>query len=1115
MNLFSLVIKSFRHYLPAHLTVAAGIAIVTAIITGGLIVGDSVTHSLLETARYRTGEITHILEAGDRIFSSDLAGKMAEGKSFRTSPALKLEGIAVSEGGQKRLNRIQVWGLQAGFREVAGELSGLDSLEDGECIISENLSIRLGLSPGDQFLLRIRKASEVPANAPFVSEKVQTISTRVRVKNLAGKDDMGRLNMQVSQTAPYNLFLSLDWANRLLDLENSCNLVMISGEKVTAGELEQSVRENWSLKDVSLDIKFIEESNEWKISTGRVFIDAATSSHLRSFIPESEPVLTYFANSISSGGRNNPYSFISTLASSGLDENEIIINDWLADDLIARKGDTVLLKYFVIGPLRKLSRAEKQFVVKEVVAIQGRFADRELAPFIPGLSDAGSCSEWETGVPVDLGSIRDKDEDYWNKYKGTPKAFISLETAEKLWQNRFGLYTSFRIPAGQSPSEQSPTEQSQMVNSSTETFQTETSQAGQSLNGKSLFEKDLLVGLEPAEIGFGAVALKDEAVHAAVNGVDFSQLFIGLSFFILVSGIILTILLLSFNMMQRSSQQGTLSALGFSGKKILKMVMFENIIVAIVGTFMGAFLAILYTRLVFAGLNRVWFDIVRTSVLEVQILPGTILAGMMISLITALLTMVFYTRKLLRKKPVEIQKGLIKQDKKSGQVFLWISAIVLTLTSISLIIIQFSKGQVLNPSTFFLAGGMLLISILLFSEVIFRNMSGRKSQEINIPSLRNRNLAFNRTRSMTIIILLALGTYLVISTGANKKSTSSLSGQKTSGTGGFLFYAESTVPLLSDLNNETNRLAQGLMEQFSLIQFRVNEGDDASCLNLNRISNPRIIATEPESLDGRFTFASSTEYTETESPWNSLDLEIPGLVPAIADQTVIQWGLGKKVGDTLEYTNEMGEPLKLLLVGGLAPSIFQGNVIISEKQFLSHFPSSSGSNVFLVEGDPDKAEDISTDLKATFRDHGWEMTHTEQRLAEFNSVSNTYLSIFLILGSFGLILGTFGLAIILVRNIRERRKEIALMTSAGFSRQKIRVIISGEYIVLLVTGIMGGFITAVVSTLPVFVSSSSDVSLSFIGGLTAIILLNGLLWIWLLSGYHIRSLGIIEDLRNE
>ena len=37
--------------------------------------------------------------------------------------------------------------------------------------------------------------------------------------------------------------------------------------------------------------------------------------------------------------------------------------------------------------------------------------------------------------------IREKDEAYWKKYKGTPKAFISLKTARKIWANRFGNLT--------------------------------------------------------------------------------------------------------------------------------------------------------------------------------------------------------------------------------------------------------------------------------------------------------------------------------------------------------------------------------------------------------------------------------------------------------------------------------------------------------------------------------------------------------------------------------------------------------------------------------------------------------------------------------------------------
>jgi ABC-type antimicrobial peptide transport system permease subunit len=268
-------------------------------------------------------------------------------------------------------------------------------------------------------------------------------------------------------------------------------------------------------------------------------------------------------------------------------------------------------------------------------------------------------------------------------------------------------------------------------------------------------------------------------------------------------------------------------------------------------------------------------------------------------------------------------------------------------------------------------------------------------------------------------------------------------------------------------------------------------------------------------LIGRFSFVSRDDHLDEELPWSSLEKDLPGLIPAIADQTVIQWGLGKGVGDTLVYSNERGEPMKLLLVGGLSASVFQGSVIISEKNFLENFPSSSGSNVFLIEGDPGRSEEIASDLGATFRDLGWEMDRTESRLAEFNSVTNTYLSIFLIMGTFGMILGTIGLAVILIRNIQDRRYEFALMTATGFSQRKIRAMINGEYSVLLLTGILGGYITAVISTLPVFVGPASEVSLSFLGILTVLILLNGLAWIWFLSAFHLRRLKIAEDLRNE
>ena len=95
MTFFRLIISSLRHYIKSNLFVASGIAISTAIITGALIVGDSVRYSLERTVNYRLGGITHTVTAGDRFFTSELVKKFALDEEYTVSAGLVLEGMAL------------------------------------------------------------------------------------------------------------------------------------------------------------------------------------------------------------------------------------------------------------------------------------------------------------------------------------------------------------------------------------------------------------------------------------------------------------------------------------------------------------------------------------------------------------------------------------------------------------------------------------------------------------------------------------------------------------------------------------------------------------------------------------------------------------------------------------------------------------------------------------------------------------------------------------------------------------------------------------------------------------------------------------------------------------
>ena len=119
MNSRKLILNNLTHYWKKNLLLALGVAISGAVITGALIVGDSVKHSLNLIVEQRLGNITHVLNAGDRYFTTTLAEKVEDRLGVPVSTLLMQEGSASVSGGQVRINRIQVIGVNEHFDRLA------------------------------------------------------------------------------------------------------------------------------------------------------------------------------------------------------------------------------------------------------------------------------------------------------------------------------------------------------------------------------------------------------------------------------------------------------------------------------------------------------------------------------------------------------------------------------------------------------------------------------------------------------------------------------------------------------------------------------------------------------------------------------------------------------------------------------------------------------------------------------------------------------------------------------------------------------------------------------------------------------------------------------------
>ncbi len=432
---------------------------------------------------------------------------------------------------------------------------------------------------------------------------------------------------------------------------------------------------------------------------------------------------------------------------------------------------------------------------------------------------------------------------------------------------------------------------------------------------------------------------------------------------------------------------------------------------------------------------------------------------------------------------------------------------------------------------------MLLLSGLALASARLKRLANAgalgQAESISLRALGQRNAARRSRRSMATIGMLACGSFMIASIGVFQKDAETGADQPTSGTGGFELMGEASIAIVHDMNNPTNRedfynIDEEVLKDVSFVPFRLRDGDQANCLNLNLAQEPRLLGVRPETLAGRFSFIDTMDGLEPgDNPWSILEsareaLKLPAdVVPAIADQSVMMWALSggdmmksKKLGDTIDYTDEHGNPFKIQFVGQIADSIMQGNLIIPESDFIKRFPSESGYRVFLIDNPGEWMEEVSDELNVALADHGFEWVSTTRRLGDLNAVQNTYLQTFQVLGGLGLLIGSLGLGVVVLRNVQERKSELALLRAVGFEKSAIKRFVLSEYLGLLVGGLLIGTMAAALAVLPTMLSPTADVPYALLGATLGGVLLLAGVWTWIATNLSLHG-NLLEGIQKD
>jgi ABC-type lipoprotein release transport system permease subunit len=1148
LRISDIVLRAVVWHRGSYITLALVAALIAAVITASLLAGHSVRQTLTANTVERLNGGAIMVSAGLRYSDRDVAAGLARETGVAVAPLMELHGRVSSFGGGAEVNGAAIWGVDSSFFIIGGtetsaisadgsaanagttDISGAgagtiagEAPARGEVILNSRLAEALKVAEGESVIIRFAAPSDLPRNTPFSPAKEESEgSLFLTVKKIVGSEQYGLFNPSISQVVPQNAFVNIDEFNQFLEGRKKANRFLFQyNENLSLETAEEALASVSVPGGQSLRVRTVPATGETEIVSDRIFIDEAVADAIVSATPGAQPVITWLANTISSSTGATPYSFVAALSGPASEmiqaPYDIVINEWLAADLAVGTGDSVTLSYYLSGSDSRLTIDSARFRVGAVMPLAGVWRDSLLMPAFPGITGSRSCTDWDTGIPLDMKLIRDKDEEYWYDYAGTPKAFIRYETGSSLWGNQFGPATAIRMGHGTWGMEEGGNRLSVIDDS--------VKQPAAGMEHGAWSMKHGAWGKEIGTFGFVVSDLRTDGLKAAVSGVDFSTLFLALSFFIIGSALVLLIMIMDNHLRSREGEMAAYTALGFTAKRIRNIFLGEAIVPVSLGALLGTAAGILFNLLIVKALNSVWIGAVQTDTLRAFTGLMPLFTGAVATIVVAIGVVMIRIRSFLRQAGMSVRMRSVPDGRLAG-ILLWPAALLMLGT---LLLIMFSTAD--KVMLHFVAGMLLFLLLILIFRRILTPAKGtaRKEKPVRGWFLSLRYYAFYPSRALTPLIFIAAGLFIVISTGANRQDFGRDAMKRTSGTGGFTHWIESPIPVDGGFS---------FPEAIGVMHCLKVDGDDASCLNLNHITSPHLLGVDAVLLAERGSFALASllkgvsDFTGSspEEFWKVLTQPAgEDAIYGFLDQTVMQWGMMLKAGDTVTVRSESGRPLHVIIAGGLKTSVFQGHLLIDRSHFTRWFPSVSGSSVILLEmpgtkvsgshiETADHSEQLSNQSEKTSAGSpsiepgrvpdqfatvtappGATVETTTSRLESFNRVTNTYLSVFVVLGSLGMILGVMGMGLNLVRNIRSRRKEFALLAASGFTPRSIRNILLRENFAILMAGAIAGTLPAILATWP-SLSAGNGLPWSAIGALSLLLLLVGTVATFIAAG---------------
>jgi len=909
--------RSVRFYWPVAVSVAMGVAIATAVITGALVVGDSMRASLRGLTIDRLGRIDQVIIPGG-FFEAAKFPPTADRRELHPVILFDQAVVEVGTGDQiRRAGSVQVIGVEPRFWSLdPGSASEMPAREieiaDDEIVLNQAIAEDLRVDIGDLVTVRLPAEQAVPADSPLGRRDAQTEGIpRLRVVKIIANRGLGRFTLQPNQAEPMSVWLNRETIADVLQRNGRANALLVSG---VDGPVDDQVDDDAWVDDLGLNLDdfglklerfrqvFPPSGDDqqtifdyYSLSSDRLLLPGAVVDAISQRLDSASilPMMTYLANAIEKVDADGqvvasvPYSTITaidpsdsipldyqlaTATESPVAEQPIalVLNQWAVDALSAKVGDKLKILYY------------------EPEVVDGKEVERHFDAVLTGVVP---ITQPASPYRRNRDAVFDEPPTVYNDPHFTPNVpGVTDQESISDWDLPFALdreisaeddkyWNDYRL----TPKAFLPLAAGQRYFGSRFGDTTSLRIDAAQVSDPGELESEIVAALMPQRqsLGWAVIPIRGQQLAASRGTTPFDALFLSLSFFVILAALMLIALLFRLGLMQRAKEYGVLLATGFPGQAVSRLAITEGAWVAGPGILIGVLGGMLYAAAVLAGLRSWWVGAVTVPFLEFHYTWKSLLIGGVAGAIVSYLTLFITARQLRSAQARVLLAGRVSESKssqstglaKGGKSWLrsrWLPAI-LFVSAIGIAVVGFGQSGPAQAGAF-VGGGMVLLMATLVS--IHARLSrssggatGRDRRPINwrysLPFLAWTNVGRNPLRSTLSIGLMACASFLIVSISAFQLTPSE------SGVGGFDLIGQTATPLYRSLNDplvrtelfggDADRLADA-----EIVAMRLRPGQDASCNNLYQASQPQVLGMPP--MIARATAETPFQWAAADAP---------------------------------------------------------------------------------------------------------------------------------------------------------------------------------------------------------------------------------------------------------